>query len=202
MHARLLTWSNPENIDDGVTYLQEKVLATLSGLNGFRGVTASADKAGGILSVLSLWETEADREASVGPLSEARKEATDIVGGELRLESFEQLVTAAGPTLPSVGSWLQVRSFSMEPAKINENLVEFEASVLPNIQASPGFQSLRMLIDRTTGTGYVGTVWSDEGSMMNAAADAEGRRQAALDRGVTIGGPSFRKILFADVRQA
>jgi heme-degrading monooxygenase HmoA len=200
VHARLLTWRNAKNIDDGVTYLQEKVMPTISGLNGFRGVSASADQAGGILNVLSLWETAGDREASAGPLSEARKEATDIVGGELTLESFEQLVAAAGQTRPSVGSWLQVRSLSMEPSKIGENLAEFEANVLPSIAANPGFQALRVLLDRTTGTGYVGSVWSDEGSVMNAAADAEGRRQAALDRGVTVGEPSFRKILFVDVR--
>jgi hypothetical protein len=56
-----------------------------------------------------------------------------------------------------------------------------------------------MIMDRTTGTGYVGTVWSDEDSMMNAAAEAESGRQAALDRGVTLGETHVRRILFGDL---
>jgi heme-degrading monooxygenase HmoA len=199
MYARLLTWRNAKNIDDGVAYLREKVMPTLGGLSGFRGVTASADRADDSLSILSLWETEADREASVGLLAEARREAADIVGGELTVENYEQLVAAAGATTPTVGSWLRVRSLSMEPANIAENLVDFQANVLPRIKANAGFQDLRMLMDRTTGTGYVGTVWSDEASMMNAAAEAESGRQAALDRGVTLGETDVRRILFGDL---
>jgi hypothetical protein len=200
MYVRLLTWRNAKNIDDGVTYLRDKVMP-ISGLSGFRGVTAAADRADDTLSILSLWETEADREASVGPLAEARNEATDIIGGELTLENYEQLIAAAGAAPPSVGSWLRVRSLSMEPAKIDENLVDFEANVLPRIKAYAGFQDFRMLIDRTTGTGYGGTVWSDEASMMHAAADAESvsGRQVALDRGVTLGETNVLRILFGDL---
>lgn len=202
MYARLLTWRHAKNIDDGVAYLREKVMPTISELKGFRGVTASADLAGDVLSVLSLWQTESDRQTSFGPLSTARREATDIVGGELSVESLEQLVAEAGPTPPREGSWLLVRSLSMEPAEIDQNLADFKANVLPRIKASPGFQNLRVLIDRTTGTGHAGSVWSDEASMMNDATGTEGRLQAQLDRGVhvTIGEPSFRRVRFGDVR--
>lgn len=200
MHARLLTWRHAKNIDDGVAYLREKVMPTIDGLSGFRGLGASADRAGEILGVLSLWETEGDREASFEALSSARREATDIVGGELTLESLEQLVTEVGSAPPSEGSWLEMRSLEMEPDDIDHNLADFKASVLPLIKANPGFQGLRVLMDRATGTGTVGSVWSDEASMRNHSADAEGRRQGASDRGIVValGEPRYRRVLFVN----
>lgn len=202
MYARLLTWQHAKNIDDGVAFLREKVMPTITGLNGFRGVSASADRAGGVLSTLSLWETEADLEASFAPLSLARGEASDIIGGELTLQTFEQLFVEVGPTPPGAGSWLQVRSLTMEPAEIDENLVDFEANVLPAITAHPGFQGLRILIDRATGTGFVGTVWSDEASMRNDSAVADARRDAASARGVNValGEARFHRVLVGDFR--
>lgn len=201
MYARLVTWNNAKNIDNGVAYLREKVMPTISGLKGFRGVTASADLAGDDLSVVTLWESEGDRDASLAPLSQAREEATEIIQGDITLESFEQLVAELGLTSPIAGSWLQARSLSMEPEKIEQNLIDFRANVLPHIKSNPGFQSVRVLMDRTTGIGRVGTVWSDEASMMKDSADAGVRLKAVSARNVnvTLGEPGFRRVLLANI---
>src|SRR2546421_11401452 len=156
MHTRVLTFTGAKNIDDGVALAREKALPVLQQLNGYRGMSVSADRDGGVLGILSLWETEADRDASLAPLAEVRQEALDTVGGDLKVESFEELVEEiASP--PTPGSALMVTRISMDPTKIDENLGFFKSEIVPRIKAAPGFRALRNMIDRKTGRGIVGS---------------------------------------------
>jgi heme-degrading monooxygenase HmoA len=199
MHNRVLTFTGAKNIDDGVAFVRDNAVPVLQEQKGYRGVTASADRDGGVLGVLSLWETEADRDASFGPLAELRQQGLDVVGGELTVESFEQLVEEmASP--PTVGSALMVTRISMDPAKVDENLGFFKSEVVPRITAAPGFLALRNMMDRKTGRGLVGSAWADQEAMKNAAAQGQARRDEGRARGVSFDGDSYREIVFADVR--
>jgi heme-degrading monooxygenase HmoA len=199
MHNRVLTFTGAKNIDDGVAFVRDNAVPVLQEQKGYRGMTASADRDGGVLGILSLWETEADRDASFGPLAGLRQQGLDVVGGELTVESFEQLVEEmASP--PTVGSALMVTRISMDPAKIDENLGFFKSEVVPRISAAPGFLALRNMMDRTTGRGLVGSAWSDQEAMKNAAAQGQARRDEGRARGVSFDGDSYREIVFADVR--
>src|SRR5262249_21213771 len=74
MFARIVTFTGATDIDAGIRYLSNTVAPLLAEQKGFRGVTASADRSGGVMGVLSLWETEADRDASGSTLVNAREE--------------------------------------------------------------------------------------------------------------------------------
>jgi heme-degrading monooxygenase HmoA len=199
MYTRVLTFTGAKNIDDGIAFVREKALPVLQEQKGYRGMSASADRAGGVLGVLSLWETEADRDASFDALAGLRQQGLDVVGGELKVESFEQLVEEmASP--PTVGSSLMVTRISMDPSKVDENLGFFKSEVLPRIAAAPGFLALRNMIDRKTGRGIVGSVWADQDAMKNAAAQAQARRDEGRARGVNFDEDSYREIVFADMR--
>ena len=199
MYNRVLTFTGAKNIDDGVAFVRDNVVPILQEQKGYRGVTASADRDGGVLGVLSMWETEADRDASFGPLAELRQQGLDVVGGELTVESFEQLVEEmASP--PTVGSALMVTRISMDPAKIDENLGFFKSEVVPRITAAPGFLALRNMMDRKTGRGLVGSAWADQEAMKNAAAQGQARRDEGRARGVNFDEDSYREIVFADMR--
>jgi heme-degrading monooxygenase HmoA len=199
MHTRVLTFTGAKNIDGGVDYLRQKVVPLLNEQKGYGGVTASADRSGGVLGILSLWETESDREASESALAKARQEALDITGGELTVEAFEQLLSEVADP-PGPGSALMVTRISMDPAKIDENLAFFKSDILPRIEAGAGFQAARNMIDRKTGHGLVGTVWANQDAMKAAAAEAQSRRQEGIARGISFGDVSYREILFADMR--
>jgi heme-degrading monooxygenase HmoA len=199
MYTRVLTFTGAKNIDDGVVFARENAVPVLEEQKGYRGLSASADRDGGVLGLLSLWETEADRDASLDALAQLRQQALDIVGGELTVESFEQLVEEiASP--PTVGSALMVTRISMDPSKIDENLGFFRSEILPRITATPGFLALRNMIDRKTGRGIVGSVWADQDAMKKAAADAQARRDEGRARGVSFDEDSYREIVFADMR--
>jgi heme-degrading monooxygenase HmoA len=200
MHARVVTFTGAKDIDAGVKFLEEKVKPTLSSQKGYRGFTASADREGGVFAVLSLWDTAQDRDASEAALASSRQEATGVIGGEMKVENFEQLVAEVGQPPPEPGSALMVTRISMDPGKIDENLAFFKSDVAPRMKSSPGFRGLRNMMNRSTGEGIVGTVWSDDDARQRAAEEALSRRSEGIARGVTFGEVSFREILTVDVR--
>lgn len=199
MHCRTLTFTGAKNIDEGVAFVRDQAIPLLAQLQGYKGTNCSADRAGGLFGVLTLWETAADRDASFAPLADLREQGLGVIGGDLQIETFEELVREiAAP--PTVGSALMVTRISMDPAKIDENLAFFRAEILPRITASPGFLAVRNMMDRTTGHGLVGSAWQDEGAMKQAATEAQARRSEGKARGVSFEGDSYREILFTDLR--
>jgi heme-degrading monooxygenase HmoA len=200
MHTRVVTFTGAKDVDAGIRFFQDKVIPVLNAQTGYRGFTASADRAGGVFAVLSLWETAADRDAAESALASIREQATEVIGGQLTVETFEQLVAETGQPAPGPGSALMVTRISLDPAKIDENIAFFKSEVVPRIKALSGFQGLRNMINRATGEGIVGTVWSDQEALKRAADDAEARRDEAKARGVNFGEVSFREIVLADLR--
>jgi heme-degrading monooxygenase HmoA len=199
MYARIVTYAGATSIDAGVRYLEDTAAPLLRQQRGFRGVTASADRSGGVLGILSLWDTEADRDASESTLVKAREEGQQVIGGGFTVEHFEELLAETARP-PAVGCSLLIRRLSMDPAKIEENLGFFRRDVLPQITASPGFCAVRNMINRQTGEGVAGTVWADRAAADAAVEIDDARRQQAAQRGVILGEQSKREIVFIDPR--
>jgi heme-degrading monooxygenase HmoA len=199
MFNRLLTFQGATDLDGGVTYLRQTALPVLEAQHGFRGVTASGDRASGLFGILSVWETESDRSASDSALGKAREEALKIVGGELTVENLEEVaVEMVRP--PSPGCGLFVSRVHMDPSVIDENIEFFKSDVLPQIKSRSGFCSLRSMMDRTTGRGLVGSVWDTRDQAETMQATAPERRARAEERGVSFDENEVREILFASMR--
>jgi heme-degrading monooxygenase HmoA len=199
MFTRVVTFTGATDIDAGLRYLQDTVVPLLREQNGFRGVTASADRQGAVLGVLTLWETEADRDASESTLTKARAEAQRVVGGQITVEHFEELLVDV-VKVPAIGSALLVRRISMDPSRIDENLDFFRREVLPVMRSSAGFCAVRTMVNRQTGDGATGTVWTDRGALDAWVEASEARRRNAADRGVTFRELSKREVIFAELR--
>ena len=93
-----------------------------------------------------------------------------------------------------------VSPFSMDPATIDENLSFFNNEVVPQIKAAPGFCSLRNMVNRDTGEGYVGTVWADKAALDKQAEGAAVARREAVERagGVTFGEIRYLEFVLVD----
>jgi len=198
MFTRIVSFTAARDIDAGIEFVRDTVTPVLHQQHGFGGVTASADRSSGLLAVLTLWETEADRDASESALLKVREKGLKLIGGHMSVELFEEVLTelVAGP--PAVGSSLLVTRVGMDPAKLNENLDYFKREVLPQIKAGPGLLALRHMVNRQTGDALVGTVWADADSM-RVAAEAAAARQRSTDLPVTITGRSEREIVFVEL---
>ena len=197
MHVRISTINGATDLDAGIRFLGEKVVPELQQQRGFRGITASADRAAGLVAVLSLWETEQDMTASESVASKVRQEALGVMGGDVTVETFEQVVADIGDPPPAVGCTLRVVRVKMDPARVDENIEFFRSEIVPRMKATPGFRGVRNMIDRASGSGAVGTLWDDEASMNAAEAAAEQRRHEASSRGVEFGEMSTRVLLFS-----
>jgi heme-degrading monooxygenase HmoA len=198
MFTRVLTFSGAKNFDAGLGVVRESALPVLREQKGYRGTNVSVDRDGGVFGILSLWDTEANRDGSFDALAGLRQQALDVMGGELTVESFEELFQEiASP--PTIGSPLMITRISMDPSKVDENLGFFKSEIAPRIAAAPGFRALRNMMDRKTGRGVVGSVWADEDAMKNAAAQAQARRPEGQARGVSFDEDSFREIVYADM---
>ena len=200
MHTRVVTFTGAKDIDAGVSFVRDKVLPLLSEQQGYRGMAVSADRDGGVFAVLSLWDTAENRDATESMLAPNRREGAEIIGGDVTVETFEQLAWEVGESAPGTGSAMFVTRVSMDPDKVDDNLAFFKSDVAPRMKASPGFQALRNMMNRSTGEGMVGTVWADDASRQRAADEAMARRDEAAARGVTFGEQSFRELLLADLR--
>lgn len=198
MYARIVQFAGATNIDGGVDFVRETVTPLIRQQHGYRGMIASADRNAKLLGILSNWDTEADLEASNSAMLKTRDEGTQIVGGTISVESFEQVVMVAKQP-PSVGQSLLVRRTSMDPAKVDENLEFFRTNVLPDIEATPGFIGARQLINRATGDGLVGTVWESADALEAAAKMADARRERAASIGVTFLEQTKREVLYVDL---
>lgn len=194
MHTRVVSFTGVEDFDGGVDLVRNEALPVLSEQKGYRGTTVSADRSNGVLGVLTLWDTAADREASFAALVTARQRGAEVTGGQMTIETFEELVTDL-KEVPTAGAALMVVRIGMDPAMIDANVAFFKGEVLPRIKASDGYLALRNMIDRDSGKGMVGSVWRDAGAMKAAASEALSRRQPAIDRGITFGDMSFRELL-------
>ena len=198
MYTRLTTWTNATDIDGGIAYMKSTALPAFREQQGYRGSSASTDRSAGTFVVLSLWATEADRDASESALGKTRNEASEIIGGTVKAEKLEELVSEVVKP-PAPGCALMVTPFSMDPAKIDENFSYFKSEVVPRIKAAPGFCAVRNMVNRSSGEGYVGTMWADRVAMDeqvdNAAAS---RRAASSTQGITFGDISLREIVVVD----
>ena len=138
MYTRLITWTNATNIDGGIEYLRDTALPIIHQQKGYRGLSATVDRSTGRLHILTIWESEADRDASDGAMSKARDEATEIIGGAIQVERLEELVSeVVKPPVP--GSALMVSPFSMNPATIDEELsASSRTRLCPRSRLPPG----------------------------------------------------------------
>ena len=197
MFTRIANFTGVHDIDESVRYLREAAAPLLRQQTGYRGAAASADKSHGLLGVLTMWSTEADRDASESALAKTREELRRAIGGSVDIEHYE-LVAAEMVSPPPVGAALRVQRVSMAPAAVEDNLAYFMSDVVPQMKAQPGFLAVRNMIDRASGHGMVGTAWTDQAALDAAAKEAAKRRQMATERGISFGEESHREIVFID----
>jgi heme-degrading monooxygenase HmoA len=196
MHARVTTVTGASDIDAGIALLREHVLPEMHQQKGFRGLSAAGDRAAGVFTVLSLWDSQADLQASEKADDSARARVARLTGGRVSVECYEETACEASETTPGPEAKLHIRHIKVDPNRIDDNLNFFRQEVLPDMKTRPGFMAVRQLIDRNTGEGRVGSLWTDEASLLASLAQSEQRRTKAMARGVEFGEGRVLQILF------
>jgi hypothetical protein len=121
-----------------------------------------------------------------------------MIGGDLTVETFEQVVGEIGNPPPAEGCLVRFVSFQMNPARVDENVTFFKGEVLPAIKGSPGFRAVRNLIDRASGRGLTAIIVSDEDALRAAEVGFQARREKDEAHGIRFGEITHREVVFVD----
>jgi hypothetical protein len=91
MQARISTIEGDAGrIDDAIKIINEKILPTLNGLEGFTAANFLADRSAGKLVAVAFYQDEAALEGSVEVVGPMRDEVADAMGGKVvGVESYE-----------------------------------------------------------------------------------------------------------------
>ena len=91
MYARISTMEgDPSKIDDAVAVLNDKVIPTLKGVEGFTAVNFLADRSTGKLVAVGFWQDQAALEGSTEVVDPMRDEVAGVIGGKVvSVESYE-----------------------------------------------------------------------------------------------------------------
>jgi hypothetical protein len=198
MHVRVNTVRGATSPDNSTAYLHENAPPLLRQQAGYRGGMTSVDRAGAVVGLITLWEDENALETSENVAGGSRAEAVRMIGGDVTVETFEQVVGEIGNPLPTEGCLVRFVSFEMDPARADENIAFFKGEDLAAITGSPGFRAVRHLIDRTTGRGLTAIIVSDEDAMKAAEAGFEARREKDEAHGVRFGEITHRDVVLVD----
>ena len=199
MHARLTTVTGAADIDGGAAFVRDQAVHDLSQQKGFKGITCSADRTTGVIGILSLWETEADLDASESAADKTRGEGLKVIGGQPTVSRYEQIAEGMGSTPPEPGSLLRVTPWTCDPAQIDSIRAFFHSDVVPTLTARAGLCSIRGFADRQTGTGMIGSVWADEAAMEASLDTIMELRTKGTRLGMAFGEANFRELLFAQM---
>ena len=85
------------------------------------------------------------------------------------------------------------------PAQTDAIRAFFESDVVPTLTARNGLRSIRGFVNRSTGTGMIGTVWTDEAAMEGSLDTIKELRAKGAELGMTFGDANLRELLFAQM---
>jgi heme-degrading monooxygenase HmoA len=197
MHARVTTVTGASDVDRGPALLRDEVVPQMKQQKGFRGLSAAGDRTAGVFTVLSLWDSRADLQASEGAAERTAASMVRLMGGQVSVELYEETAGESSDTRPGPEAKLHIRHIKVDLNRIDDILDTFRQKVLPDMKTRPGFLAVRQLIDRNTGEGRVGSLWTDEASLSASLAQSEQRRTKAMDLGVEFGQGQVLEVLYA-----
>lgn len=199
MHARLTTVTGATDIDGGAAFVRDQAVHDLGQQKGFKGISCSADRPAGVVAILSLWETEADLDASESAADKTRGEGIKVIGGQPTVERYEQIAEGVGSAPPEPGSLLRVTPWTCDPAQIEAIRTFLERDVVPTLTARSGLRSIRGFVNQQTGTGMIGTVWNDETAMEGSLETIKELRAKGAELGMTFADAKLRELLFTQM---
>lgn len=176
----------PDRIDAGIAFIRDKVVPFVDGLPGSLGLSAWVNRETGRCVVISAWQDEASREASAEKIAPQRMEASSILGGDARAETWELAeMHQAGPD--RAGYVSRVVSMSGDPSTVDKGIAAFRARVVPQVSLLPGFNTISLMVDRTHGRSRIATTYTSR-SAAEAAREAGAaiRSATSAELGLTV----------------
>lgn len=197
MYAREVTVQGANDPAKAVELIDSTILPGLSPLSGFKGLSLSGDPESGTAWFVSNWATVEDLIASREGSEEVRKEGA-AKGGVVvtRVREWVSPSYEVSASAPTAGLPVNLNQHLYNPTLIEEVVGYFLWVAEPLYQSSPGFRSVQMLVDRTTGEVQVISSWDDTQSLEQGFERLGASRDRAVAKGMKFADRSQRELIF------
>ena len=153
MFARSMTvHGNPDALDAGIAFIRDEAMPELLASAGCTGLSMLVDRQYGRSIVTSAWRDADAMAASACTVRPMWDRSTQVMGGLAEIDEWEIAVlhrrqhTTEGAT--SRVTWVQT-----PPDRVADAIDTFRMVLVPQLEELPGFRSLSLMVDRTTGRG-------------------------------------------------
>ena len=195
MYARVTTvWVPPSRLEEAVRFLRDEAMPAMRSQPGQEGIWLLADRPGGRLVAIGVWQDLAELEATNFLYQELRDKVGSLYGGPPIEESYvarppETGVYAVRATPRRRDSGTAARMARLttvrgDPGRIEDLVRQFEAQSAPVLERLPGYLGLYLLVDAETGAARSVAFWqSPEALSASDAAVAPLRARASETMG-------------------
>ena len=151
MYARsTIIMGEPGRLDDGIAYVRDDVMPTISTMDGCVGLSMLVDRDTGQCIVTSSWDTEETMSASNLHLAPMRMRSGQIMGGPPEVDEWEVAVMHRDHPAPT-GSCCRVTWMRLNHGDIDRGIELYRTAMLPEMESIAGFCSASLLVNRAAG---------------------------------------------------
>jgi hypothetical protein len=177
MYARSTTVrGNPAAIEVGIAYVEEAVIPAVRDMDGCVGLSMLADRQAGHCIITTAWADAEAMRRSAENVRGIRDRTAEILVGPAEVQEWEiailhRLYETRDHACARV-IWAKG-----DPARMDHMIDTFRMSLLPRMEELPGFCSVSVMVDRTSGTSATAVTYESRDAM-----DAAREQAAAMRR--------------------
>ena len=175
MFARTTTvHGDPRAVEDGIGFVRDSVWPTVQRMSGCVGLSMLADRDAGRCIVTAAWATDEAMRASAEAVKESRHQAAEALRADT--VDIEEWEIAALHRVHPAGDGACARVVWSESEQINGMVDAFRMSLLPQVEELPGFCSVSLLTNRTTGRASAAITYESRDALVRSRGMATGMR--------------------------
>jgi len=198
MYARSITiMGDPERLDEGIAYVRDEVMPTVTALDGCVGLSMLVDSGNGECIVTSSWDTEETMRASDVHLAPMRRRGGEIMGGPPEVAEWEVAVMHRAHVAPA-GSCCRVTWMRLNHTDVDRGIAIYRDAMLPEMESIEGFCSASLLVDRKAGRACNTTTYDSR----EALAASRERSWTIRDAGIRDAGVDVLDVVECDLALA
>jgi quinol monooxygenase YgiN len=188
MYLRVTAFkSEPGKLDEGIAFLKNKIIPSMSKAPGYLGTTCIVDREKGEGSAGTLWESLEAMNNAEQLAQQARAQSSEATGMEvIDVDRFEITALEMASPTPQVPSFTRLTTAYADPKKIDK-VVEMVRNAVPKIKQEPGFRSYSAGVNRATGRGFTASTWATAENREASDKALAGLRQPVADAGAMSG---------------
>ena len=169
MYARTNTVrGDPKAIDDGIANVRDEVMPMVEAMDGCIGMSMLADRDSGRCIVTSAWRTEEAMHASEEGVRASRARAGQIFGATPEVAEWE---IAVMHRMHETGDGARTRVIwgTTEPARMDDMLSGFRMTMVPKVEAIPGFAACTLMVNRDNGRTALAVTYDSADALRQAS---------------------------------